>query len=269
MVTTQTNKETHCKCSQHNQIHFICSAFLFWLCCEHLQLVCCQIEESVFLIFRVFFLFAARWAFSATVYGPINLTYDKIDLSYSIHEPIGGAISQLSLRVCWVFHWRLIPRALDCHQNIFRHFLCSIFKIWTQTFKRYDTTVTGEIALMDQLEVPFLSCISNQIKSLLLSYHHSTSALVSEILMSVLQTAQKKTTTIYIWTDSAKKQQTIYIWTDSAKKLHWSIYSAPHSAKKKKKKNIPILHMDSTYLQTVQKTMCKIHIHILSTHSVL
>ncbi len=31
------------------------------------------------------------------------------------------------------------------------------------------------------------------------------------------------------------------------------------------KKNI--LHMDSTYLQTVQKTMCKIHIHILSTHS--
>ncbi len=53
---------------------------------------------------------------------------------------------------------------------------------------------------------------SNQIKSLLLSHHHSTSALVSEILMSVLQTVQKnnrqftygqtvqKTTAIYIWT---------------------------------------------------------------------
>ncbi len=66
---------------------------------------------------------------------------------------------------------------------------------------------------------------SNQIKSLLLSRHHSTSALVSEILMSVLQTVQKKATNN--------------------------------------------LHMDSTYLQTVQKTMCKIHIHILSTHSVL
>ncbi len=66
---------------------------------------------------------------------------------------------------------------------------------------------------------------SNQIKSLLLSHHHSTSALVSEILMSVLQTVQKK--------------------------------------------NNNNLHMDSTYLQTVQKTMCKIHIHILSTHSVL
>ncbi len=57
------------------------------------------------------------------------------------------------------------------------------------------------------------------VKSLLLSHHHSTSALVSEILMSVLQTVQKKTTTtVYIWTDSAKKQQTIYRWTDSAKK---------------------------------------------------
>ncbi len=39
---------------------------------------------------------------------------------------------------------------------------------------------------------------SNQIKSLLLSHHHSTSASVSEILMSVLQTVQK--TTIYIRT---------------------------------------------------------------------
>ncbi len=91
------------------------------------------------------------------------------------------------------------------------------------------------------------SLLSNQIKSLLLSHHHSTSALVSEILMSVLQTVQKnrqftygqtvqkKQTkkNIYIWTDSAKnctgaftvlqtvqKKTTtaIYIWTDSAKK---------------------------------------------------
>ncbi len=80
---------------------------------------------------------------------------------------------------------------------------------------------------------------SNQIKikSLLLSHHHSTSALVSEILMSVLQTVQKnnrqftygqtvqkKQQTIYIWTDSAKKQQTIYIWTDSAKKQQQFTY---------------------------------------------
>ncbi len=104
----------------------------------------------------------------------------------------------------------------------------------------------------------------------------------------------EKQQTIYIWTDSAKKQQqTIYIWTDSAKKLHWSIYSAPDSAKKNNnsnlhmdrqckknnnsnlhmdrqcKKNNSNLHMDSTYLQTVQKTMCKIHIHALSTLSVL
>ncbi len=161
---------------------------------------------------------------------------------------------------------------------------------------------------------------SNHFKSLLLSHHHSTSALVSEILMSVLQTmqknnrqftygqtVQKKQQTIYLWTDSAKKtttnnlpmdrqckknnnkqftygqtvqkkQQTIYIWTDSAKKQQ-TIYIWTDSAKKKQQlqftygqtvqKNNSNLHMDSTYLQTVQKTMCKIHIHILSTLSVL
>ncbi len=126
---------------------------------------------------------------------------------------------------------------------------------------------------------------SNQIKSLLLSHHHSTSALVSEILMSVLQTVQKNNRQFTYGQTVQKKQQTIYIWTDSAKKLHWSIYSAPDSAKKttaiyiwtdsaKKQQTIYIWTdsakkqyiLDSTYLQ---KTMCKIHIHILSTHSVL
>ncbi len=107
----------------------------------------------------------------------------------------------------------------------------------------------------------------NQIKSLLLSHHHSTSALVSEILMSVLQTVQKnnrqftygqtvqKNNKQFTYGQTVQKnnkqftygqtvqnkQQTIYLWTDSAKKLHWSIYSAPDSAKKKKKKH---LHMD-------------------------
>ncbi len=81
--------------------------------------------------------------------------------------------------------------------------------------------------------------------------------------MSVLQTVQKK-------------QQTIYLWTDSAKKLHWSIYSAPDSAKKQQQqftygqtvqKSNSNLHMDSTYLQTVQKTMCK-YTYIYSVHIV-
>ncbi len=117
---------------------------------------------------------------------------------------------------------------------------------------------------------------SNQIKSLLLSHHHSTSALVSEILMSVLQTVQKnnrqftygqtvqKNNRQFTYGQTVqKKQQTIYIWTDSAKKQQQFTYGQTVQ------KNNSNLHMDSTYLQTVQKTMCKIHIHILSTHSVL
>ncbi len=64
-----------------------------------------------------------------------------------------------------------------------------------------------------------------------------------------------------------KSNQITFIVTSPQHKClgEWNSYErAPDSAKKKKN-----LHMDSTYLQTVQKTMCKIHIHILSTHSVL
>ncbi len=114
--------------------------------------------------------------------------------------------------------------------------------------------------------VSSLTLSKNQIKSLLLSHHHSTSALVSEILMSVLQTVQKNNRQFtYGQTVQKKQQQTIYIWTDSAKNCTGA-FTVLQTVQKKNNSN---LHMDSTYLQTVQKTMCKIHIHILSTHSVL
>ncbi len=67
--TSKSRKHFHhfdsrwCKCSQHKQINLICSAFLFWLCCEHLQHMHCQIDESVFLICRCSFLFVASYFF--------------------------------------------------------------------------------------------------------------------------------------------------------------------------------------------------------------
>ncbi len=60
MLTTQTNKETHYKCSQYN---VFAARFFFWLCCEHFQRVRCTIEEVVSLICRCFFLFAAGFFF--------------------------------------------------------------------------------------------------------------------------------------------------------------------------------------------------------------
>ncbi len=104
---------------------------------------------------------------------------------------------------------------------------------------------------------------------------------------------QNKQQTIYIWTDSAKTALSIYSAPDSAKKNNNSNLHMDRQCKKKqqqqftygqtvqKKNNSNLhmdrqckkynsnLHMDSTYLQTVQKTMCKIHIHALSTLSVL
>ncbi len=48
------------------------------------------------------------------------------------------------------------------------------------------------------IEILFKIYFSNQIKSLLLSHHHSTSALVSEILTSVLQTVQKNNNNLHM-----------------------------------------------------------------------
>ncbi len=59
--TSKSRKHLHqfdsrcCKCLQHNQINnFIAACFFVW-CCKHLQCVCCQIDEVVFLICRCFF----------------------------------------------------------------------------------------------------------------------------------------------------------------------------------------------------------------------
>ncbi len=80
--TSKSRKHFHqfdsrwCKCSQHKQIKkhtanahnttkyiLFASRFFFWLCCEHLQHVCCQIDESVFLICRCFFSICSAFLF--------------------------------------------------------------------------------------------------------------------------------------------------------------------------------------------------------------
>ncbi len=119
---------------------------------------------------------------------------------------------------------------------------------------------------------------SNQIKSLLLSHHHSTSALVSEILMSVLQTVQKnnrqftygqtvqKTTTDNLPMDRQCKKTT----TDNL-----------HMDRQCKKTTTDNLHMDrqckkatAIYIWTVHiyrlyRRQCAKYTYIYSVHSVL
>ncbi len=118
---------------------------------------------------------------------------------------------------------------------------------------------------------------SNQIKSLLLSHHHSTSALVSEILMSVLQTVQKNNRQFTYGQTVQKKTTTDNLHMDrQCKKLHWSIYSAPDSAKN----NNSNLHMDrqckkatAIYIWTVHiyrlyRRQCAKYTYIYSVHIV-
>ncbi len=63
---------------------------------------------------------------------------------------------------------------------------------------------------------------SNQIKSLLLSHHHSTCALVSVILESVLQTVQKQfTNRQYILTDLYRRQCAEYTYIYSVHTVYY------------------------------------------------
>ncbi len=75
------------------------------------------------------------------------------------------------------------------------------------------------------------------------------------------QTVQKKQQTIYIWTDSAKKTtNNLHMDRQCKKKLHWSIYSAPDSAKKNNNSN---LHMDRQCKKTTAIYIWTVHIYRL------
>ncbi len=105
--TSKSRKHLHqfdsrcCKCSHlFGCVVSICSAFLYlfvclfvflicwcfflfvvhffiWLCCEHLQRVCCQIDEVVFLICRCFF-YLQRVELSRTPYICLNWSFDPL-----------------------------------------------------------------------------------------------------------------------------------------------------------------------------------------------
>ncbi len=88
---------------------------------------------------------------------------------------------------------------------------------------------------------------SNQIKSLLLSHHHGTSALVSEILMSVLQTVQKKNNNNNLHMDRQCKKTTNNLHMDRQckKKQQQQQFTYGQTVQKNNKQ--------FTYGQTVQK----------------
>ncbi len=143
---------------------------------------------------------------------PIRLAIvllDNISL-YSHH--LRSALQALN---CWFSHMLYVKDNRACFSTVKYY-----YDAFANSYVR--TTLYGHLGRRG-LESPLASTIfvysphwyirpiyiyqikSNQIKSLLLSHHHSTSALVSEILMSVLQTVQKNkqqfTYGQYVFTD--------------------------------------------------------------------
>ncbi len=94
--------------------------FFICLCCEHLQRVCCQIDENVFLICWCFFYLhvfsevAARWTLSATE-----------DLSCSICLPLAHADDVLF----FYRNVRHVVRVNRCHhRTVYTHVVAKFIR---------------------------------------------------------------------------------------------------------------------------------------------
>ncbi len=84
--------------------------------------------------------------------------------------------------------------------------------------------------------------------------------------LCVLQTGYSEWTQSHLLNYSLRNESSNHFYCHiTTAQVPWGVKFLRACSRQCKKKNM-FLHMDSTYLQTVQKTMCKIHIHILRTH---
>ncbi len=106
-----------------------------------------------------------------------------------------------------------------------------------------------------------------KIKSLLLSHHHSTSALVSEILMSVLQTVQKNNKQ-FTYGQTVRKNNKQFTYGQTVQKNCTGAFTVLQTVQKKQQQftygqTVQKKQQQFTYGQTVQKTTA---IYIWTVH---
>ncbi len=101
---------------------------------------------------------------------------------------------------------------------------------------------------------------SNQIKSLLLSHHHSTGALVSEILMSVLQTVQKNNRQ-FTYGQTVQKNHKQFTYGQTVQKNCTGAFTVLQTVQKKN--NNSNLHMDRQCKKTTSIYIWTVHIYRL------
>ncbi len=70
--------------------------------------------------------------------------YDNIDLSYWIYDLLGALYLSFPWGCVEWFMVGLFPEPLTVTIQNSRHFYCSILKIWTHKFGRYNNAITGK-----------------------------------------------------------------------------------------------------------------------------
>ncbi len=122
----------------------------------------------------------------------------------------------------------------------------------------YTGEPVGRMAIIQQI---------NQIKSLLLSHHHSTSALVSEILMSVLQTVQKKNNNKQFTYGQTVKKKTKkqFTYGQTVQKNCTGAFTVLQTVQKKIKTTIYIW---TVHIYRLYRRQCAKYTYIYSVHIV-
>ncbi len=103
---------------------------------------------------------------------------------------------------------------------------------------------------------------SNQIKSLLLSHHHSTSALVSEILMSVLQTVQKNNRQ-FTYGQTVQKNNRQFTYGQTVQKNNNSNLHMDRQCKK-----ATAIYIWTVHIYRLYRRQCAKYTYIYSVHTV-
>ncbi len=117
----------------------------------------------------------------------------------------------------------LLPCSTSLSENVQLSLTGNDLLFQLQCFQMTHAYISRRLSRLTQYEVSLLQhLIINQIKSLVLSHHHSTCALVSEILESVLQTVQKQfTLRQYILTNLNRRQYAEYTYIYSGHTVYY------------------------------------------------
>ncbi len=181
--TSKSRKHFHhfdsrwCKCSQHNQIHFICSAFLFlvvlwaFVACALSNWRKCFLNLQVFFFFCSAFLFlVVLWAFAACALLNWRKCFSNLQMYFFICGAILFLVVLWAFAACALLNWRSVFLICMCFLKLQRVELsrppyCTLSEILVQNFSMLKNKYNPMLYLVYTLPLKLSLVIKKLIRS--------------------------------------------------------------------------------------------------------